>query len=118
MFIPAAICREEFRSCQPDKLAAYFRNFPPETGIEALLRWEDGKIHPLPQDFADMLGWDELGNIVIRACDTIADKEQDHDLCENYGQAGAIDHYTEGHGLPGGSKFLRQLFALDSRFHC
>ncbi|NJK97232.1 MAG: hypothetical protein HC905_22050 [Bacteroidales bacterium] len=23
-------------------------------------RWEDGKIYPLPQDFADMTGWKEL----------------------------------------------------------
>lgn len=58
-----------------------------------LLRWEDGKDHLIPQDFADMLGWKELaakvdsvyarltGNILV--------------LCDNYGQAGAINYYTK-----------------------
>jgi len=27
-----------------------------------LLRWEDGKNHNLPQDFADMLGWHEMAD--------------------------------------------------------
>lgn len=74
-------------------------------GMKSLLRWEDGNTHPLPQDFADMLGWDELGDIVIRACDTIPDKERIMIYCENYGQAGAIDHYVEGHGLPEAASF-------------
>jgi hypothetical protein len=88
-----------------EKLARYFRNFPSETGIEVLLRWEDGKIHPLPQDYADMLGWDELGNIVVKACDSISDKERIMIYCENYGQAGAVDHYGAGHGLPDAASF-------------
>jgi 4-amino-4-deoxy-L-arabinose transferase-like glycosyltransferase len=82
-----------------DKLADYFSRMPPQTGIEALLRWEDGKTHPLPQDFADMLGWDELGNIVINACDTIHDKNRIMIYTENYGQAGAIEHFGKSYGL-------------------
>ncbi|MEZ5071540.1 MAG: glycosyltransferase family 39 protein [Bacteroidales bacterium] len=35
----------------------------PETGI-APQRWEDGEVHPLPQDFADMTGWKELTALV------------------------------------------------------
>ena len=69
-------------------------------GAEALLRWEDGNMHPLPQDFADMLGWDELGNLVVNACDTILNKNRIMIYAENYGQAGAIDHFGKPFNLP------------------
>lgn len=83
-----------------DKLAAFFSVIPPKMGAEALLRWEDGRMHSLPQDFADMLGWDELGNIVIRTCDTISDKNRILIYGDNYGQAGVIDHCGRCHHLP------------------
>lgn len=59
-----------------------------------LLRWEDGKDHALPQDFADMLGWRELANIVDLAFDSIPDKENTIIHCDNYGEAGAINFYS------------------------
>ncbi len=59
-----------------------------------LLRWEDGKNHQLPQDFADMLGWSELASIVDIAFDSIDDKENTLIHCDNYGQAGAINFYS------------------------
>lgn len=81
-------------------LAGFYAKIPEKMGAEALLRWEDGRMHPLPQDFADMLGWDELGNIVIKACDSIQDKSRIMIYAENYGQAGAIYHYGKSYGLP------------------
>jgi hypothetical protein len=59
-----------------------------------LLRWEDGKDHPLPQDFADMLGWKELAGKVDRAFEQIADSSHTLVLCDNYGEAGAINYYS------------------------
>jgi len=82
------------------KLAVFYARIPEKLGVEALLRWEDGKTHPLPQDFADMLGWDELANIVIRACDSVQDKSRIMIYAENYGEAGAIDHFGRSYGLP------------------
>jgi len=82
------------------RLVSYFSKIPPEMGGEALVRWEDGKMHPLPQDYADMLGWDELGGIVLKACDTIKDKNRIMIYCENYGQAGAVDYCASCHELP------------------
>ncbi len=82
------------------KLAAFYAAIPPKMGAEALLRWEDGKMHDLPQDFADMLGWDELGNLVNSATDSIRDKSRIMIYAENYGQAGAIEHFGKAHGLP------------------
>lgn len=59
-----------------------------------LLRWEDGKDHSLPQDFADMLGWKELARKVDDAYSKIGEPEKTLVLCDNYGQAGAINYYT------------------------
>jgi hypothetical protein len=87
------------------KLAGFYAKIPEQMGKEALLRWEDGRMHSLPQDFADMLGWDELGNIVIQACDSIRDKNRIMIYAENYGQAGAIEHYGKSHGLPAVASF-------------
>ncbi|MBB6611408.1 glycosyltransferase family 39 protein [Pontibacter sp. Tf4] len=61
-----------------------------------LLKWEDGKDHLLPQDFADMLGWQELASITTKAYQTIPAAAQSYTLilCDNYGQAGAINYYS------------------------
>lgn len=64
-----------------------------------LLRWEDGKDHSLPQDFADMLGWKELAEKVDVIYNNLPDKEQTIILCDNYGQAGAINYYTENKNI-------------------
>lgn len=61
--------------------------------------WEDGKKHPISQDFADMLGWKELAKKVDSIYTGIADKEHTMILCDNYGQAGAINYYTTTKGL-------------------
>jgi hypothetical protein len=59
-----------------------------------LLRWEDGKDHLLPQDFADMLGWREIAFLADKAYDQSAGKVHTLVLCDNYGQAGAINYYS------------------------
>ena len=58
-----------------------------------LLRWEDGRDHVLPQDFADMLGWKELAYKVDTIYSRLPNSEQTLILCDNYGQAGAINYY-------------------------
>ena len=58
-----------------------------------LLRWEDGKDHALPQDFADMLGWKELAYKVDTIYSQLPNSERTLILCDNYGQAGAINYY-------------------------
>ena len=59
-----------------------------------LLRWEDGQEYDLPQDYADMLGWKELAEIVDTAIDQIEDPKHLIVQCDNYGQAGAINFYS------------------------
>ena len=48
-------------------MVAYGRNFVQWTGIEGPLRWETGAMHELPQDYADMLGWQEMAGLALRA---------------------------------------------------
>ncbi|WP_339866604.1 glycosyltransferase family 39 protein [uncultured Algoriphagus sp.] len=62
-------------------------------------RWEDGEIHDLPQDFADMLGWKELTEKVDLAYSKAPSDEYTVIICDNYGQAGAINFYTKTKGL-------------------
>jgi len=66
-------------------------------------KWEDGKVHPISQDFADMLGWKELAAKTDSLYTSIADKEHVMILCDNYGQAGAINYYTKIKGLQANS---------------
>ena len=61
-----------------------------------MLRWEDGKNHNLPQDFADMLGWREMADKSLEAFKMIPESEIENTLviCNNYGQAGALNYYN------------------------
>ena len=58
-------------------------------------RWEDGKNHNLPQDYADMLGWKELAHLVDSTFTLIDDKDHTIIHCDNYGEAGAINFYSK-----------------------
>lgn len=64
-----------------------------------ILRWEDGKNHDLPQDFADMQGWKELAGIVDSVYALVPEKDHAIIITDNYGQAGAINYYTKVKGL-------------------
>ena len=63
-----------------------------------LLRWEDGKNHDLPQDFADMLGWKEMASKALMVYNTLPDSVKAETLvfCDNYGQTGALNFYNRG----------------------
>ncbi len=79
----------------PNKSPEYIIKHPESYKKLGMLRWEDGKDHDLPQDYADMLGWKELANKTDSAYATIANPEKTLILCDNYGQAGAINYYTK-----------------------
>ncbi len=63
-----------------------------------LLKWEDGKDHTLPQDFADMLGWKELADKSAAAFAQVPEKDRPYTLvlCDNYGETGALNYYARG----------------------
>jgi hypothetical protein len=64
--------------------------------------WEDGKVHPIPQDYSDMTGWKDMTVLVAKAYDKLSPEQQEECLifANNYGEAGAIDFYGKKLGLP------------------
>lgn len=79
----------------PNKSPEYIVEHPEEYKKLGMLRWEDGKEHALPQDFADMLGWKELARKTDSVYALIPNPGKTLILCDNYGQAGAINYYTK-----------------------
>lgn len=79
----------------PNKTPEYIIQHSEDYKRLGLLRWEDGKDHLLPQDFADMLGWRELASKVDSVYAELQGKGRTLVLCDNYGQAGAINYYTK-----------------------
>lgn len=77
---------------QMRRLEADFKKF-------GLIRWEDGKDHEIPQDFADMLGWKELAAKVDSAVLSLNDPKHTLVYCDNYGQAGAVNYYSKIKGM-------------------
>jgi len=84
----------------PQQLAdLYVKLHTEKTG---LLKWEDLENHPLPQDFSDMLGWEEMTQKVAKAYSTLNDSEKLNTVifCDNYGMAGAVNYYGPKYHLP------------------
>jgi hypothetical protein len=79
---------------KPEKLAEFYKKYDLEkTG---LLKWEDQRNHPLPQDYADMLGWKELTVKAEKFFDSLPDSTKGNSViyCRNYGQVGALQFYS------------------------
>ena len=65
-------------------------------------KWEDQKEHYLSQDYADMLGWNEMTEKVAKAYNSLTPEQQKHTqiYADNYGEAGAIHHIGKFYHLP------------------
>ena len=61
--------------------------------------WEDGEIHSIPQDFADMTGWKHLGHLVNQCYDNMSEHEKETCVifADNYGIAGSVLFYGQNH---------------------
>lgn len=92
--IPILLFLPVFNVLFPDKSPEYIIEHSETYKKFGLLQWEDGKDHELPQDFADMLGWKELAYKVDSAYLSFPAKQHTLILCDNYGQAGAINYYS------------------------
>jgi 4-amino-4-deoxy-L-arabinose transferase-like glycosyltransferase len=68
----------------------------------APMQSENNSYYPIPQDYMDMTGWNELAKLASTAYKTL-DVNQQRDCiiyANNYGQAGAIDFYGKQYNLP------------------
>jgi hypothetical protein len=82
----------------PLEMATYARAL----GVTAAVRTNTGEMGALPQDFADMLGWKEQAEAVARVYRTLPASQRERVVlvAGNYGEAGALDFYGPGLGLP------------------
>jgi hypothetical protein len=86
---------------KPDRMVAYGKK-QAERGLDVMLKWEDGEVHDLPQDYADMVGWDELGTRVWQFYDSLPDSVRENTLVygEFYGCAGAMEYFRPDDSYP------------------
>jgi hypothetical protein len=84
----------------PAKLAAYYQKT--HARGKGILKWEDQQDHALPQDFADMLGWEEMARKTAVAFHSMDSSQQANTIifCDNYGMAGAVNYYRKKYHLP------------------
>ncbi|MCK9412353.1 MAG: glycosyltransferase family 39 protein [Prolixibacteraceae bacterium] len=87
-------------SKSPEKLVAYFDAMAKVTHNDAVRRYENNKYFQLPQDYADMLGWDELTEITNKAWQQTEPDGRCIIYAQNYGQAGAITVLGKKYHLP------------------
>ncbi len=71
-------------------------------GIQAAVTTNHGRHLPLPQDYADMLGWESQVQAVAHVFNTLPAEERAHAglIARNYGEAGALEFYGSRYGLP------------------
>ncbi len=82
----------------PEPMAGYGRAL----GLKAAVRTNTGELGALPQDYADMLGWEEQVAAVSRVYHALPDdqRQQAVIVAANYGEAGALDFFGPRYGLP------------------
>lgn len=85
---------------KPDNLVKYYDAIGSYKAGD--YKWEDLKAHPLPQDFADMMGWKELTKMTARAYAGIpaSKKKRTIVIGSSYAFAGALNYYGPAQGLP------------------
>ncbi len=83
----------------PEQMAAYVIRI----GLTRSLRTNTDAYERVPQDYADMLGWEQQVRAIARVYDSLPPDERADAvvLAANYGEAGAIDFYGPRYGLPG-----------------
>lgn len=84
----------------PEKLSKYYEKMGAYEGGD--FRWEDLKAHPLPQDFADMMGWKELADLTTRAYHSLPKEKRERTFifASGYAFAGSLNYYGGPKGLP------------------
>jgi hypothetical protein len=84
----------------PEMMVTYFDKMAKASGNDAIRRYENNQYHQLPQDYADMLGWNELTDITQTAWQMVENKNNCIIFGDNYGEAGAITIIGKKYHLP------------------
>ena len=70
--------------------------------LDFIVTWEDQKTHPTTQDYADMLGWEEMAQKAAATYHSLTPDQQKHAqiFADNYGEAGALHHFHAKYNMP------------------
>ncbi len=82
----------------PRQMAGYDQRL----GVTAAVETNSGDVLRLPQDYADMLGWEDRVEVLARVYQSLTPEQRAQAviLASNYGEAGAIDFFGPRYGLP------------------
>jgi len=94
-----------------DKMIVFSEEWQ-KRGFKAAFRWEDGNVHELPQDYADMTGWRQTAQLAKDAWESLdsADKAHCYISGASYGRTGAINYYNRR------EKEMPKAFCFDGSF--
>lgn len=81
---------------------AQMARYAARAGLTSTVTTNYGERLPLPQDYADMLGWKEMVTTVAEVYHALPERERAAAVVvgDNYGEAGALDLYGPALGLP------------------
>lgn len=84
------------------KMKAYCAHMADRYGLTGPLIWENGRRYDLPQDYADMHGWEEMVEKAARLYHSLpaADRQACMIQGGSYGHAGAINYFRRKYDLP------------------
>ena len=85
---------------KPEVLVGYYKKT--HLNKTGSFKWEDQQMHPLPQDFADMIGWKELAIKTGNVYNSLPEDQQNKTFvyCRGYYSAGALNYYSNIAHLP------------------
>jgi hypothetical protein len=85
-----------------DKAAHVFSWMYRNLDMHYPLKWEDQKIHNMNQNYADMIGWQELAKKTSLYYQSMPLHQRKNVaiFTDNYGVAGAMDYYRKSYPLP------------------
>lgn len=85
-----------------NSLKSYTAFLNDSLGVYYKQRWEDGKYYSIPQDIADMHGWEEMVQKVAKVYQQIPEAKRGGCMIYggSYGHAGAINFFHKKYDLP------------------
>jgi len=85
-----------------DQMKSYCKFMDEKAGLEGPLIWEDNQKYELPQDYADMNGWEELSERVAKIYHALPKEKREKCMIYggNYGHAGSLNYYRKKYNLP------------------
>ncbi|MBS1524378.1 MAG: glycosyltransferase family 39 protein [Bacteroidetes bacterium] len=74
-------------------------------------KWDDNKLHPVTQNYGDMIGWNEMVRKVASVYNHLSPDQQKHTqiYADNYGEASSLHLYGKQYHLP-------EVISLNSSF--